>query len=68
MRYKIKAPDLPAYREILDLLNGRVPIFVASEKRHLLSTGDLPKDCLEEISARGAEVNPEIPYDLEVKR
>lgn len=68
MRYKVKAPDLPAYREILDLLNGRVPIFVASEKRHLLSTGDLPKDCLEEISARGAEVKPEIQYDLEVKR
>lgn len=68
MRYKVKAPDLPAYREILDLLNGRVPIFVASEKRHLLSTGDLPKDCLEEISARGAEVKPETQYDLEVKR
>jgi len=68
VRYKVKAPDLPAYREILEILDGRVPIFVASEKRHLLSTGDLPKDCLEEISARGAEVRPEIQYDLEGKR
>jgi len=68
MRYKIKAPDLPAYREILAFLEGKVPIFVVSEKRHLLSTGDLPEDCRKEIAARGGEVKPEVQYDLEVTR
>lgn len=68
MRYKVKAPDLSAYRQILSFLDGRVRIFVASEKRYLLSTGDLPEACKKEIAARGGEVKPEAQYDLEVTR
>ena len=68
MRYKVKAPDLPAYRDILAFLDGRVPIFVVSETRHLLSTGDLSEDCRREIAARGGKVKPEAQYDLEATR
>jgi hypothetical protein len=68
MRYKVKTPDLPAYREVLEFLSGRrVPVFVASEKRRLLSIGDLPDDDRREIAAKGAEVTPDFQYDLEAK-
>lgn len=66
MRYKVRAPDSSTYHEVLEILHGRVPIFVASEKRHLLSTGELPADCLEKIKAKGAQVQPEFQFDLEV--
>lgn len=65
MRYKVKAHDAAAYRHILGVLQGRVPIYVASEKRHMLSVGSLPDDCREAILARGGEVVPDFQYDLE---
>jgi len=68
MRYRVKAPDLPAYRDLLELLNGRrVPVFVASEKRRLLSVGDLPDEARMEIASKGAEITPDFQYDLEAK-
>lgn len=67
MRYKVKAPDLPVYRDVLELLTGRVPVLVASEKRRSLSIEDLPEDCRQEITARGAEVTPEYQYDMEAR-
>lgn len=68
MRYKVRAPNPSSYQEILHLLSGRVPIFVASEKRQILSTGDLPEDCLQEIAAKGGQVKPDVQYDLELTR
>lgn len=65
MRYKVSAPDAMIYREVVALLSGRVHVFAASEKRRFLSTGDLPEDCLAEIAAKGAEVQPDIRYDME---
>ena len=62
MRYKVKAQDGSSYREILSALAGRVPIYVASEKRRLLSTGDLPEDCRKEIAARGGQVSSDFQY------
>lgn len=56
------------YRDVVEFLNGkRIPVLVASEKRRLLSIGDLPDDDLREIAAKGAEVTPEFQYDLEAK-
>jgi hypothetical protein len=66
VRYKVQAPDDSTYREVVNLLSGRVHVFVASEKRRFLSTGDLPEDCLAEIAAKGAEVQPDIRYDMEI--
>lgn len=63
----MKAPDLPIYQDILEILKGRVPVFVASERRRLLSIGELPEECLREITAKGAEVTPDLQYDLEAK-
>lgn len=65
MRYKVKAQDAAAYRDILNALQGRVPIYVASEKRHMLSVGPLPDDCRKAVLARGGEVMPDSQYDLE---
>jgi hypothetical protein len=68
MRYKVRTPDLSAFRDVLAFLSGRkVPVFVASEKRRLLSIGDLPDADRREITAKGAEVTPELQYDLEAK-
>jgi hypothetical protein len=66
MRYKVSAPDAMIYREVVNLLSGRVHVFVASEKRRFLSTGDLSEDCLAEIAAKGAEAQPDIRYDMEI--
>lgn len=67
MRYKVKARDDFAYRDILSVLEGRVPIFVASEKRRLLSTGDLSDDCRQEIVSRGGQVSLDSQYDPDLK-
>ncbi len=65
MRYKIKAPDLASYHDLLLLLTERVPIYVASEKRRFLSTGELPGDVRDEVASRGGEVTLEFQYEPE---
>lgn len=68
MRYKVRASDLTAYRDLLEFFSGRrVPILVASEKRRLLAVEDLPDADLQEIADKGAEVTPDFQYDLEAK-
>jgi hypothetical protein len=64
-RYKIKAPDAQQYKEVRQLVEARVPILVESEKRRMLSTGELPSDLLAEIRSRGCEVTPDVQYELE---
>lgn len=66
MRYRIKAPNASVYEDLLALLEGRVRLFVASRKRNLLSTGELPPDFRDEIIARGGEITEDIPYDLDL--
>lgn len=65
MRYKIKAPDLASYHDLLRFLTERVPIYVASEKRRFLSTGELSRDVRDEVASRGAEVTEELQYEAE---
>jgi len=69
MRYKVKVLNPAVYQDVVEFLNWkRIPVLVASEKRRLLSVGDLLDDDLREITAKGAEVTPDFQYDLEVKR
>jgi hypothetical protein len=65
MRYKVRAPNEAVYWELLNMLKGRVRIFVASEKRHVVSTGEIPTGLLESIRARGGRVTEDYTYQLE---
>lgn len=64
-RYKIKAPDPQRYEDVRRLVESRVPVLVESEKRRMLSTGELPPDLLEEVKRRGCEVVPDVQYQPE---
>jgi hypothetical protein len=64
-RYKIKAPDPQRYEEARRLVASRVPVFVESEKRRMLSTGELPADLLEELKSKGCEVVRDVQYEPE---
>lgn len=65
MRYKIKANSLEAFFKAKALVEPHTRIWVASERRRLLSTGDLP-ECLQiKLAALGAEVYPDIQYQAD---
>jgi len=56
MRYKIRIPDPAVFRALREKLEKETRIFVASEQRGLLSTGDLSEDLIRELRRAGAEV------------
>ena len=66
MRYKVQAPDLAVYHNLVEILSGRVPILVASEKRRFLSTDDLPEDVRRRLEAEGAQITRDFQYDAEL--
>jgi hypothetical protein len=64
MRYKVRAADDRTYEELRSLLEKHgAPLFVASRRRRLLSTGDLSRTARDEIRARGGEVVEDRQYD-----
>lgn len=65
-RVKIKTSNLALYKAIRSMLENRVRIYVASEKRGILSTDPLPDDLKAQLEARGVTVSPEVQYDLEL--
>lgn len=66
MRYKVKTPNATVLRDVIGELEGKVPIFIVSEKRCLLSTGDLSNHLIQDIQSRGAEVTPDYQYEPDV--
>jgi hypothetical protein len=68
MRYRIKAIDDGAYRELVDLLQGHVPIFVSSPKRRMLSTGDIPVSIRHQVAAHGGRITVDHQYALDARR
>lgn len=69
VRYKIKVPSDKAYREVQETLRAKnVHVFVASEKRRILSTGNISAQLLEDIKGRGATVTADQQYDLEARK
>lgn len=62
-RYKVRAPSDELYQKVLCLLEERVPVFVASEKRRLLSTGEIPTTILNTLRELGATVTPDFQYE-----
>ena len=64
-RYKIRTPSKAAFEKILSLLRGQTKVSVASDKRRILSTDDMPPEAREAIAAEGAEITEERQYDLD---
>ncbi len=64
-RYKIKADNADQFRRIRDLAEGRTPVFVASERRLYIGTGDLPSDLRRDLLNAGARITEERPHQLD---
>ena len=65
-RYKIKATTPAQYQDIRALLEANnVTIFVASDKRFMLSTGDLSKDLITQVETKGGVVTLDTLLNLE---
>ena len=64
-RYKIKADNADQFRRIRDLAEGRTPVFVTSERRLYIGTGDLTSDLRRELLEVGARITEEHPHRLE---
>lgn len=68
-RYKIRAPSEKAYRDVCATLRAEnVPVFVASEKRRVISTGSIPAKVITDIKERGATVSADQQYSMEERR
>lgn len=64
-RYRVKARDQEQFEEIKRALEGNTAIYVVSRKRLTLSTGAIPSATRAEIEASGAQISPEVQYDLD---
>ena len=68
-RYKVRTPSDKAYREVYAALRAEnVPVFVASEKRRVISTGSIPAKVLSNIRERGATISDDQQYAPEVRK
>ena len=65
MRFKIKSIDAENLEAVRRLVKGAVPIYVDSEKRLTLSTGELSPELRSQIEDSGATVTEEQQYDLD---
>jgi hypothetical protein len=64
-RYRVKARDPEHFEKIKQALAGKTAIYLESRKRLTMSTGAIPSATRAEIEAEGAQVSPEIQYDLD---
>jgi len=64
-RYRVKARDPAQFERIKKTLEGKTAIYLESRKRLTMSTGEIPSATRAEIEAEGAQVSPEIQYDLD---
>ena len=65
-RHKIKASTLDRYREIRKLLeDNNVPIYVASEKRLMLSTDELSQELISQVESKEGIVRVDPLFSLQ---
>jgi hypothetical protein len=67
-RHKIKAIDAEQFRQVRTLAEGHTPVFVTSERRLYLATGDLSLELRRQIEQTGAVITVERPHHLESGR
>jgi hypothetical protein len=65
MRYKIRAQNIDNLRQIQEILKDHVEIHVISERRLMISTGDIPGEIQDRVVGTGAEITQDFKYDLE---
>jgi hypothetical protein len=65
VRYRVKAVNDESFNQVCSLLRNRVKIFVASDKRRVLSTGEIPRRLLRNLKEMGATVTTDFQYDQE---
>lgn len=69
MQYKIRTPSEKTYREVYSTLRAEnVQIFVASEKRRVMSSGNIPAKIRSHIKERGATITDDQQYDMESRK
>ncbi len=66
MRYKIKAKTAEDFQQVREVAASATRIFVTSERRLTLSTGDLSESVQRRLRRLGAQVQPEIRFDAEL--
>lgn len=64
-RYQIRTSDDKQYKDVIKLIRDKVPIYVLSEKRRMISTAEIPPTILQDIKDRGATVVQDFKFDPE---
>ncbi|GGK22179.1 hypothetical protein [Salinarimonas ramus] len=64
-RYKIKAQTLDDFVKVRDFVRSHARVYVTNERRLSLSVDHLSDDDKSTVERLGAEVLPELRYDLE---
>jgi len=65
MRFKVQVKSDESLSKALSLLEEKVPVYLTSQKRHFIATGDLPDDIREELVQIGATISADEQFDLE---
>jgi hypothetical protein len=65
MRYKVKVERSSDFRKVKDAASALTRLFVVSEERRTLSTGDLSEGARAYLASLGAKVTPDIRYDAD---
>lgn len=60
-RYMIRATDSDQFHRAKALVDGKARVYVTSERRLFLSTGDLSAELQQELRSTGARVTVEQP-------
>lgn len=62
MRYKVKAPSTRCFEEVKRIAAANARVYVVSDGRLTLSTGDLSENVKHQLTEAGATVHPEVRY------
>lgn len=63
-RYRIKVQEGASFEDVLKVARSATEVFVTSEKRRTLSTGDIPEEIKGRLETMGARVTPEFRYEI----
>lgn len=65
MRYKIKTTSLEDFERAREVAEKDTSVYVVSERRLMLSTGDLSDDAKAELDSLGASVSQDMQYQVD---
>lgn len=65
MRYKVKVKTDAEFGPVAAAAAAHTKVFVISEGRRTLSTGDLSKAAMDQLRRLGAKIVPDMQYDAD---